>query len=1103
MRIKKAFLTAFVFLSSLFTATAYSQSGRVSIDVENQRIEQVMDEIERQSEYYFIFNQKQIDVNRLVTIHEKDIPVAEVVEEMFRGTAVNYLFLDRKILLTIDPLDSKINSAVLLSKMMQRQITGTVTDANGGFMFGVNVFVKGTTMGVCTNSSGKYSMNVNSTDDTLVFSFVGYMSQRVAVESKSEINVVLFEDAQRLNDVVVTALGIKREKKALSYSSQQIPVEDISQSHNMNFIGVLSGRIAGIDLRKSNAGAGGSSKILLRGTKSFYGSNQPLFVIDGVPMANYQTSDAKGFWGGIDSGDGLSNLNPDDIDNLSILKGANAAALYGSQGSNGVIIITTKKGLKGKTRVSASSGALFQSVSILPDLQTSYGQTASGALDSWGEKGHYSSPVKDFFNTGVDLINSVSISGGNGITTAYVSFANTSSSGVVPTNRFNKKNLTINQTSQFFKNFKVGTNVMLIDQEIENKILNGYYFNPLTGLYLFPRGMDFKYYKDNYQVFDSERNLMTQNWFNIQDTQQNPYWILRNNSNTEYTKRILGSLDIEYKISADLLLQARGNYDYTSQIFEQKIKAGTAPTLSKENGRWIYNNLISTQKYADLLLDYSRDFNNTFDIHGVLGMSYQRRIIGDGIKIDSDRSGLIVPNEFFLGNLKLDSFNGVLASVMTSRDIKESIFANLSAGYKKMIYLELAGRNEWSSTLSNTSHNSYFYPSVGISAILNECFSLPSEISFAKLRSSYSYVGKEIPAFMTIPLNSVDPTDGVVLNTEMPYRDLKPEIQISLEIGAELKMFSNRISFEATWYNINNLDEFLRLAAPAGSGYTTYFVNLGHIRNKGIEIVLETIPVEGKFTWKTKVNYAANKNRILELDPSLKGRFNPDGGGEGFDMFMAEHGSVGDIYVNAFNRNETNGEIIYDESNLPTKANQEKLVGSANPDFSIGWNNTLSFGNLSLNFLIDGKFGGKFVDMTEAWYDQYGLSERSARARDAGGVNIKGVKEDGTPLNTTIDAKSYYTRIGGRAGILEPYVYDATNVRLRQVSLTYYLNTEKFNVFFENVSFSLIGQNLLFFYRKAPFDPDNTISTGINTQSVESFCPPTTRSFGFNVAVNF
>lgn len=1083
---------------------AFSQKSRLSLNFSETKLVKVLDKIEEESGYFFLYNEKLLDTDRKVNINVKDELIKTILDNLFTGTNVKYTIIDRKIILAPEYLSE-------VSQPQQNKIHGMVRGKDGAPIAGVNVVVKGTSIGVFTSLNGEFSVNFSSRDAILVFSFIGYKNREVAISDKTELDITMYEEITQLNEVVVTALGIRRDKKALSYSSQQISEEEISKGHDLNFVESISGRAAGIDVRQSTAGAGGSTKLLLRGTKSFLGSSQPLFVIDGVPLANYQTSDANGMWGGHDSGDGLSNLNPDDIESLNILKGSNAAALYGSQGSNGVIIITTKKGTKGKTKVEISSSAAFQTPNILPELQTSYGQTAYGSIDSWGAKGSYSNPVKGFFRTGIDLLNSASVSGGNDNTSAYFSYGNSNSQGIMPTNLFNKNNITFLQKSEFFRNFVVSSNIMLTDQKINNKMQNGYYWNPLTGLYLMPRGWELSYYKNNYQIFDPDRNLMTQNWgiasSNITDTQQNPYWILHNDPNTEKTKRIYAGLNLTYKITDVLSVQARGNYDYTNQIFEVDSKAGTSPTLigGNSNGRWIYTNLTSTQQYADLILNYNKDFSGTFDVTGILGTSYQKRIIGNGIQIDSNLGGLIVPNEFYLNNINTASFNGSLSSTVASRDIKESVFGNLSVGFKKMLYLDLSGRNEWSSTLAFPGSNnvSYFYPSAGLSLIMSEMFSLPKAINFAKLRGSFSYVGKEIPSFMTTPENSVDPVNGIKLNTQIPYRTLRPEMQKSLEFGAEMRFLDSRIGLEATFYDINNTNEFLPLTAPAGSGYTTYFVNAGEIRNKGTEVTLTLVPLKNKsFSWESSFNYSLNRNKIVKLDPTLKGQYSNNQGGEGYDMTIVEGGSIGDIYVTAFKR-DSGKNIILDAGNLPEKDQTPYKIGSANPDFTLGWNNTLKYKNFTMSFLIDSKFGGKFVDMTEAWYDGFGLSHRSADARDAGGVNVTGVSESGTPISATVDAKSYYTRIGGRNSFVEPYVYDATNIRMRQLVLTYDLYLLPYHIFFENVTISVIGHNLFFFYLPAPFDPDNTISTGINSQSVENFCLPPTRSIGFSFRFNF
>ncbi|HEY4788751.1 MAG TPA: SusC/RagA family TonB-linked outer membrane protein [Bacteroidales bacterium] len=1081
------------------SAVLYSQDAKLNLSVKDKPLIDVIRLIEQQSHFRFFFSDNYQDLNNLVSLTANNNSINEVLADLLKNKAITYRLLDNNIIV-ITPSET----------LLQQKITGTITDASTGEpLTGVSVSVEGTTQGVISDANGNFSIDVPGQNSVLVFTYMGYNTERIQLSNQTTINVSLVVDIKSLQEVVVTALGIKRDKKALSYASQQLSEDEISQGHNMNFANSLSGRVAGIDLRQSDAGAGGSTKIVLRGTKSFYGSSQPLFVIDGVPMANYQTSDATGMWGGHDSGDGISNINPDDIESITVLKGSNAAALYGSQGSNGVIIINTKKGVKGKTRVEISSSTSFQTASILPKLQTSYGQTAKGADDSWGAKGSYANPVDGFFRTGLDLLNTVSISGGNETTSAYLSYANSQSQGIMPTNHFNKNNLTFSQTSKFFKNLEVSSNIMLTDQMIDNKVQNGYYFNPLTGLYLFPRGLDFNNYKNNYQVFDKNLNMYTQNWFNIEDVQENPYWILNNDRNTEATKRIYGSLNLNYKISAALSVQARGNYDYTNQITELKAKAGTSSVLigGDSNGRWEYSNLTSTQQYADLILTYNKDFGGNFDVQGVLGTSYQKRIIGDGQQIDTKQNGLVAPNEFYLNNVNTATNIGLMKSVMTSRDIKESVFANLSVGYKKSLYLDMSGRNEWSSALAVPGGNdvSYFYPSIGLSAIISQMIKLPQAINFAKVRTSYAYVGKEIPAFMTIPentVNDVDVTKGIVYNPQIPYRKLKPEMQKSIELGAEMRFFDSRAGFDVTYYNINNDNEFLQLAAPTGSGYKTYFVNAGKIKNTGVEVTLTFVPVKSKnITWTSNINYALNRNKILKLDPTLKGQYSNGLGGEGYDMTIVEGGSIGDIYVAGYKR-DTKGNVIIDADTLPER-NPNVKIGSANPNYTLGWNNTITYKNFSFSFLIDGKFGGKFVDMTEAWYDKYGLSQRSADARNAGYVLVNGVTEAGTPISEKVSPYNYYNRIGGRNSFVEPYVYDATNIRLRQVVLTYNVNLHRFHVLFNNASVSLIGRNLFFFYRPAPFDPDNTVSTGINSQSMENFCLPPTRSIGFNIKLNF
>ncbi|MEO2071082.1 MAG: SusC/RagA family TonB-linked outer membrane protein [Zunongwangia sp.] len=987
-------------------------------------------------------------------------------------------------------------------------VKGTITEAETKMPLpGVTVMEKGTSNGTSTDFDGNFSLEVGE-DATLVFSMIGYVTQEIPVTS-DDVNVEMATDTEALDEVVVTALGIKRESKALSYASQTLGSEEVTKGKNVNFAQGLNGKVAGVQIRQGTAGAGSSTKIQLRGAKNITSSNQPLFVIDGIPMANYQTSDANGFYGGRDSGDGLSNINPEDIASVTVLRGANAAALYGSQGANGVILITTKQGEEGKTRINISSTTQVERVYDYPDLQFRYGATGEpGADSSWGEPGNYKNYVDDFFDTGITLQNAISLSGGNDKTTTYFSYANTHSNGTMPTNEFNKNNLTFKQTSKFFDDkVKVSSNVLLTDQRVDNKMLNGYYFNPLLGLYTFPRGLDFDEYATNYQVLDPQRNIMTQNWpiLGNSEANMNPYWILNNTPNTERTKRFIGNASIEYKISDALTLTGRGSYDFTRQIYEQKVMAGSSPVVSSDNGRYVYENVESWQAYTDMILTYDQQFGENWDFHGLVGAAYQKRIIGDGISVDSNTFGLYAPNEFTIQNItQLQAFTN--AQSLNSRLVKQSVFANASIGFKDMVFLDVSARNDWASTLSFTDNSSYLYPSAGITFLPSAAFELPEFISYTKVRASFAQVANEVPAFRTNPINS-PAFNQISFNNTQPFTELKPEIQDNWEFGADFRFFNSRVNLSATYYQIDSRDQFLPLQAILGTVWQTYYVNAGHVRNYGVELTLGAdIFKNDDFTWNSTFNFTHNDNEILELTDELNGQRNSivGGGGEGYDTYIVKGGSLGDIYVNAYTRDE-NGNIVVSDDGIPVNANTTegmKLVGNANPDFMLGWNNSMNFNNFSLSFLIDSRFGGKFVSQTEAYLDALGVTEATANARDAGGVQVDGVLNDGTPYSGVVDARDYYTGVGGRNGIKERYVYDATNIRLRQFTLGYNFSFDE-DSFMKNLNVSLVGNNLFFFYNDAPTDPDFAISTGNGTQAVTNFGPPITRNFGLNLSANF
>ncbi|RIJ45459.1 SusC/RagA family TonB-linked outer membrane protein [Maribellus luteus] len=981
----------------------------------------------------------------------------------------------------------------------QGVMRGTITDDSNLPLPGVSVMVQNTTNGTITDIDGNYVLSNLNTGDVVIFSFIGMITQQITYSGQSEVNIQMLTDTKSLDEVVVTALGIQRDKKSLTYSSQQVTGEELMKTKDVNFMNSLAGKTAGLDVKKSSSGAGGSTRTVLRGSKSISGLSEPLYVIDGIPMIN-RKGGQPGMWGGTDQGDGLSQINPEDIESISILKGSNAAVLYGSEGANGVVIINTKKGRTGQTVVSASSSTVFESILLMPELQFTYG--ADGGQLSWSDtKGSYDDTfVDDFFETGHNLINTISISGGNARTTAYFSYGNTSNKGIVPKNTYSKHNVTFKQATKLFNDkVTVRSNVMISSESTKNRNPAGYYLNPLVGLYTFPRERDFDSYKENYEVFNVDRNMNLQNWFIQGDHfQSNPYWVINKEPREDLTKRLIAQAAIEWAIDKHWNIEVRGNVDYADKIFEQKHYAGSNFVNCSQNGRWQYQNYNDFQLYTDALLKYNNEFGD-FRIDGVLGAVYSKTTLGKGVSVDNGTDALFYPNEFYFQNLPT---NVQVSSTLADRRIKQGLLGTLTLGYKEMLFLDLAGRNEWASTLIGTGNESYFYPSVGISAIISEMLTMPTWVSYGKVRASHTTVANEVPWNRIHPQNTITASGGVSRNTQKPFTDLKPEMLKSLELGTEWSFFDNRLSFDFTYYDITSNDQFIELPAPSGSGFTTYFINAGEIVNKGYEVTLKAEPVRTEnLTWTTVFNFDSNKNEIVEFVAEYPDRTFSYGSSEGYETYIKAGGSFGDLYGYKFKRNEAGQIMLNETTGAPLRTADREYLGNLNPDWSLGWNNTVTYKNFAVSVLINSRIGGKTVSQTESILDGYGVSKRTAYARDLGYVPIDAIQ--GTTRVNKLDPKLYYTTIGDRNGTLEPYVYDRTNIKLAQLAISYDFDVNALNIPVKQASISLIGQNLLFLYKKAPFDPELTMNTTNSSQSLDNFNLPSTRTYGFNVKFTF
>ena len=991
-------------------------------------------------------------------------------------------------------------------------VTGVVYDVQGETIAGVNIIEKGTMNGVTTDREGKFSLEVDL-HGTLIVSFVGYRTQIIPIDGRTDLVITLEHDYILLDDVIVTALGLQKKESALSYATVQVNKNELVRVKDPNMIVALMGKVAGMQVNRSSSGMGGSVKVVMRGSRSVAGNNQPLYVIDGVPMLNESSEQPYTAIGGTadagnrDAGDGISNLNPEDIESISILKGAPAAALYGTQAANGVILITTKKGSAGKQEVSFTSSVVFDNAMMLPKLQNHYGM--SDEIESWGERENITTgnPIPSFFRTGVTAIHSLSFMTGNERVQTYFSYANTTGKGILENHKLSKHNINLRETATFYEGrLKIDGNVNLLSQHVKNRpVPGGFYMNPLVGLYRFPRGMDITEYKEHFEVWNEERHLNVQNWHApTKDFEQNPYWIQERITSRDQRIRAIASLALNLKITNCFSVQARGNVDYVNDKFRQKYYASTAPALAGDNGRYIDSGNEQVQTYGDVIGTYKGKFND-FSLDVSLGASINRKKVNE-LRYDSKTASLKFANVFNIANINMNTSAYISEQIDAVREM-QSLFVTAQIGFRDYLFLDVSARNDWSSTLAYTTKESrgFFYPSVGLSWLVNRVLKLPEQVTSGKVRATWSKVGNDIPLYITNPVAHVLAGGGIQASDAAPFEEMKPEMSLSMEVGTEWKFFGSRLHVDFTYYQTHTKNQFFKLPAKDGDEYAYRYVNAGNIQNTGVELMIEGTPVEIKhFSWKTGINYAFNKNKVVRLHAELPVfQYGPYGFSSSYAMKLKKGGSFGDIYGKAFKR-DADGKILYEtdgeHQGLPMIEGDGNTVkvGNANPDFTLGWTNTFSWKGLVLSLLVDGRYGGKVLSQTQADMDMYGVTKVTGDARDKGFVMLEGEK--------ITNVKGFYKSIvGGRAGVTEYYMYDATNFRLRELALGYtfpkrWMEATKF---FRDVQLAFTARNLFFIYKKAPFDPDLILSTGNDNQAIEVYGMPTTRSMGFSLRVMF
>ena len=1094
-------------LCFLLGMNAGAMAQNVQMKLGKVSVKQAIATLKDKSGYSFVYEMNDLDLNKKVDVNATTL--SESIQQILNGQQVNYEIKGNTVIVKHQGVtkDQKENAT--------HTVSGIVKDENGLPIIGATVKVRGAQMGVVTDIDGKFSLKT-SVGSVLTVSYIGYKTQDIKVQEGGSLNIKLEPESKQLNEVVVTALGIKRSQKALSYNVQQVTSDELIRNKDANFINSLAGKVAGVNINTSSAGVGGASKVVMRGAKAIEQSSNALYVIDGVPMFNLGQEGGKGFESS-GTTEAIADINPEDIESMSVLTGAAAAALYGSRAANGAIVITTKKGKVGHTEVTFSQNTEFLSAFRLPEFQNRYGtgsqlSSVEVADKSWGKRlnevnSYGYDPKSDYLKTGVVTTETVTLSTGSEKNQTYLSASAVNSAGIVPNNKYNRYNFTFRNTTSFLQDrMTLDVGASYIKQNDLNMVNQGSYSNPLVEAYLFPRGDDWQTIK-MYERYNTQRKIYTQYWPQglNEFTGQNPYWINYRNLRTNFKDRYMLNAGLTYKILDWLNVAARIRVDNSANKYERKLYASSNTTLTEGSGNGFYaiSKTDDKQTYGDLMVNINKSFENTLSLQANVGASLS------DIQQDVLSNSGPLRNDLFANKFTVFQLDDSKAARFQSgyHDQVKSLFASVELGYKGAYYLTLTGRNDWPSQLAgpNSTQSSFFYPSVGTSFVLSEIFHLPKQIDYLKARASYASVGLPFPRFLANPTFEWDTAlRQWKSKANYPLYNLKPENTTSWEIGLTAR-FLKHFNLDVTLYHTTTYNQTFNPQISVSSAYSTLYVQTGSVSNKGIELSLGYKNKWGDFGWASNYTFSANRNKINELvrnyvHPETGTVINKDRldvGGHGQAHFiLKEGGTLGDLYSLSDIKRDSQGRVYIDnEGKVYTDNNVGDIkLGSVFPKCNMAWRNDFSWKGLNVGLMFSARFGGIVYSATQATLDTYGVSETTAQARDLGYVEVNG--------GDHINPETWYTTIGSKNGVPQYYTYSATNIRLQEASIGYTIKKNKrWNI--GDITLSLVGRNLLMLYCKAPFDPEATASTGNYYQGIDYFMTPSTRSIGFNVKVKF
>ena len=1063
----------------------------------------------------------------------------------------------------------------------QSAVSGTVVDEYGEPLIGVTVIEKGTQNGTITDIDGNYSLVLTMRNPTLVFSFVGYQTVEESVGSRSTVSIQMKEEQNTLQEVVVTAMGILKKESSLTYATQQIKSDDFMKVQEQNIANSLEGKVSGVVITPSAGGAGGASKIVLRGNKSILGNSQPLIVVDGIPMSN----DTRGrmdmnsganltYSSSSEGSDPLSMINADDIESINVLKGANAAALYGSVAANGVIMITTKKGREGKLDINLTSNITFDTPLLTPKIQNTYGADVNAAgglsVNSWGSRiadrasdqlvinvpndqtkfgggtrevylrNHGNDDIDDFYRTGVTTNNSLSLSGGTEKIKTYFSFANSHANGMVKENSYNRNTLAFRQSYNLWKRLNIDVAMNYYQTTTRNRQGGGTVLNPIYHLYMVPRNIDMGYYSSNYrgegQWMSEEQSLYRLNgaggydlenervalqgpmqlWPYMAAMQNNPYWLLRQNRSTQKNDRITGSVNAKLDIYDGLSFQYRLSFDHDKFDGDSRRYATTFnPAGMEDYGRYWKDLFKTNEIYIDYLLSYNKVLgDDEWNLSATAGY-VEHRITGTQQRTDVVATYIDPMHQVLSDRINMFQTNAGGAGATSTTKVSnwdKAYLLTAQVGWRDMVYVDGSYRRDWyrpyKQFKDRGTADNYGYFGVGANAILSSMMKMPEWINYMKYRISYSQVGNSIPNVVYSRGSENLRTGAITPNQFAQFKNPVPETTNSFETGLEMLFFNNRLNFDFTYYNTTIKDLYMIASNASGKSEP---VNSGKVRNSGFEAsVGYNFRLAKDFNWKSTVNVSYNDNKILETT------YNEDGSEKliyqdvaGVRVRYRKGGSIGDMYITDFKRND-DGTFALNEQGKPqleSEANKQYNVkiGNMNSKWQLGWSNTFNYKDFQLFFLINGRFGGKVISLTEAYLDNMGVSARSGAAREYAEKN--GLYVDGKPAmylpdgsDRLIAVQDWYEFVGGTP-VPGEYVYSATNFRLRELSMGYTFRNLVGAGKHLNVSF--IARNLFFFYKDSPADPDVALSTTNGLSAFELFNMPSARSFGFSLKLNF